>query len=88
MHGIFVDDMKHVPTAKYILDEFLEKYFRDFEITGGHHGHHLMKNFIGLDTEQSRRKISLHVDAYIQETLDIYIANEDEQAEDYTDAAG
>ena len=40
MHGIFVDDVKHVSTAKYLLDEFLdsnlEKYSRDFEITGGH----------------------------------------------------
>ena len=26
MHEIFVDDMKHAPTAKYLLDEFLEKY--------------------------------------------------------------
>ena len=41
MHGIFVDDMKHVPTAKYLLDEFLEKYSRDFEITGGLH-HNIM----------------------------------------------
>ena len=69
MHGIFVDDMKHVPTAKYLLDEFLEKYSREFEITGGHH---LMESFIGLDVEQSRSKISLHLDSYIQETLDIY----------------
>ena len=38
MHEIFVDEMKHVPTAKYLLDEFLEKFSRDFEITGGHHG--------------------------------------------------
>ena len=67
MHGIFVDDMKHVPTAKYLLDEFLGKHSRDFEITGGHH---LMESFIGLDVEQSRSKISLHLDAYIQETLD------------------
>ena len=46
MQLIFVDDMKHVPTAKYLLGEFLEKYSRDFEITGGHH---LMESFIGLD---------------------------------------
>ena len=26
MHGIFVADMKHVQTAKYLLDEFLEKF--------------------------------------------------------------
>ena len=44
----------------------------DFEITGGHH---LMKSFIGLDVEKSRRKISLHLDAYIQETLAIYKAH-------------
>ena len=36
MHGIFVDDMKHLQTAKYLLDEFLEKYSRDFEIPEGH----------------------------------------------------
>ena len=49
MHVIFFDDVKHVPTAKYLLNEFLEKYSPDFEITGGHH---LMESFIGLDTEQ------------------------------------
>ena len=60
MHRIFVDDMKYVPTAKYLslLDEFLEKYSRDFKITGGHH---LMESFLGLDVEQSRSKISLHL---------------------------
>ena len=40
MHGIFVEDMKHIPTAKYLLEEFLEKYSWDFEITGGHHSGH------------------------------------------------
>ena len=34
MHGIFVDDMKHVPTAKYLLGEFLEKYSRNSDIPG------------------------------------------------------
>ena len=69
IHGIFVDDMKHVPTAKYLLDEFLEKYTRDFEITGGHQ---LMESFIGLEVEQSDSKISLHLDSYIQETIGVY----------------
>ena len=31
-----------------------------------------MESFIWLDVEQSQSKISLHLDAYIQETLDIY----------------
>ena len=34
-----------------------------------------MKSLIGLDVEESQSKISLHVDAYIQETLDIYKAH-------------
>ena len=55
-----------------LLDEFLEKYSRDFEIT---EGHHRLKSFIGLDVEQSRSKISLHLDAYNQENLDIYTAH-------------
>ena len=37
IHWIFVYDMKHVLTAKYLFDEFLERYSRDFKITGGHH---------------------------------------------------
>ena len=70
MHWIFVDDMEHIPTAKYLLDEFLEKYSRDFEITGRHH---LMESLIqvGLDVKQSKIKISLHLGAYIRQTLDI-----------------
>ena len=63
MHWIFVDYMKHVPTAKYFLDEFFGKYSRDFKITGGHH---LVESFIGLDVEQSKSKISLHLDMYIR----------------------
>ena len=52
MHGIFVGNMKHAPTAKnYLLDEFFEKYFQDFEISGGHH---LTEKFKGLNTEQSK----------------------------------
>ena len=71
LHEIYIDDMSPVPTAKYLLDEFLEKHSRDFEITEGHHH---MESFIGLDVEQSWSKISLHL-AYIQETLDIYKAH-------------
>ena len=62
MHRIFVDDIKHVPTATYLLDEFLKNFSRDFEITAGHH---LMESFIVLDVEQSRMsqgKISLLLD--------------------------
>ena len=40
-----------------------------------------MESFIGLDVEQSRSKISLHLNSYIQETLDIYEEHPDDQAE-------
>ena len=71
MHGIFVDDMKHISTAKYLLDEFLEKYSGDLEITGEHHRMD-MESFFGLDVEQWKSKISLHLDAYIRKMLGIY----------------
>ena len=37
IHCIFLDDMKHVPTSQSLLDEFVDKYSRDFEITCGKH---------------------------------------------------
>ena len=69
IHGLFVDDIKHVPTSQALLDEFLEKYSRDFEVTGGKQ---LMTSFIGLQVEQTKSKISLHLDHYVQETLEEY----------------
>ena len=38
-------------------------------------GHHLTESFIRLDVEQLKSKISLHLDACIRETLDIYQAH-------------
>ena len=37
IQGIYVDDMKDVPTSQSLLDEFVDKYSRDFEITCGKH---------------------------------------------------
>ena len=34
IHCLFVDDMMHVPTCDKLLDEFLQLYQKDFEITG------------------------------------------------------
>ena len=50
MHGIFLEGMKHIPTAKYLLDEVLENYSQNFEVTGGHH---LVESFVGLDVTNS-----------------------------------
>ena len=68
IHGLFVDDMMHVPTRDKLRDEFLELYQRDFEITGDG----LMETFLGMEVEQPGKVIRLHLDTYIQEVLAEY----------------
>ena len=68
IHGLFVDDMMHVPTCDELKDEFMEKYKKDFDITGGG----LMETFLGMEVEQSGGVIKLHLDNYIQEVLSEY----------------
>ena len=68
IHGLFVDDMMHVPTCDALKQEFMENYTKDFQITGGC----LMETFLGMQVEQSKGKIRLHLDNYIRETLDEY----------------
>jgi hypothetical protein len=58
IHGLFVDDIMAAPTKKTLMDEFIEKYSKDFEITGGR----LMEKFIGLSVEQDASAIALHLD--------------------------
>ena len=70
IHSLFVDDMMHVPTCERLKQEFLEKYTKDFEITGGG----LMETFLGMQVEQSKKAIRLHLDNYIWELLDEYKA--------------
>jgi hypothetical protein len=70
IHGLFVDDMMHIPTCERLKTEFLEKYTKDFDITGGG----LMETFLGMQVEQSKKAISLHLDNYIRELLDEYKA--------------
>jgi hypothetical protein len=59
IHGLFVDDMMHVPTCERLKKEFMDKYSKDFDITGGG----LMETFRGM-----------HLDNYIRELLDGYKA--------------
>ena len=71
IHGLFVDDMMHIPTCDKLKQEFLAKYSKDFDITGGG----LMETFLGMQVEQSEDEIRLHLDNYIRETLDDYKAH-------------
>jgi hypothetical protein len=68
IHGLFVDDMMHVPPCDKLRDEFLTLYQKDFEITGGG----LMETFLGMEVEQPGKVIKLHLDGYIQEVLTEY----------------
>ena len=65
INGLFVDDMMHTTTSTKLQDEFLRKYSKDFNITGGG----LMKTFLGLEVEQDNKTIKLHLDHYVQEML-------------------
>ncbi len=60
IHGLFVDDLKHVPSCDRFRDEFLELYKKDFEITGGG----LMETFLGMEVDKPNKVIRLHLDSY------------------------
>jgi hypothetical protein len=66
IHSLFVDAMMHVPTCDRLWKEFLDKYTKDFDITGGD----LIETFLGVLVEQSKKAVRLHLDDYIKELLD------------------
>jgi hypothetical protein len=66
IHGVFVDDLKTIPTSKKLKDEFERLYSTDFEYTGGN----LMTSFLGLEVEQLETGIHLHLDTYVQELIE------------------
>jgi hypothetical protein len=68
IYGLFVDDIKSVPTKNALLDEFIAMYSKEVEITEGQ----LMTSFLGLSVEQDNHCISLHLDQYITETIEEY----------------
>jgi hypothetical protein len=52
------------------MDEFMAKYSRDFEITGGE----VMSTFLGLQVDHANEEIPMHMDNYVQGILDEYKA--------------
>ncbi len=53
IHCLFVEDMIHTTTSNKLKDEFLRKYSKDFNITGGG----LMKTFLGMEVKQDNKTI-------------------------------
>ena len=70
MHGLFVDDIAHASTCPKLKKQILQEYKKDFDITE----EYIMSTFLGMEVEQSKDLIKLHLDTYIQETLDEYIS--------------
>ena len=68
MHGLYVDDMIHASTSEALKQQFIKEYTRDFEITL----EETMTSFLGLEIEQGPQGIDVHLDTYIQETIDDY----------------
>ena len=68
IHAIFVDDLKSITANKRLMDEFLELYGKDFDITGGEP----METFIGLQFIQSDTSIRINLDYYIEAVLEEY----------------
>ncbi len=70
MHGMFVDDMAHPSTFQKMIKKFMKEYSKDFEYTGGD----FMASFWGLEVEQDKGQIRLHLDTYVNEMLEEYKA--------------
>ncbi len=48
VHCLFLDDMMHIPMCDVLKQEFMKKYTKDFDITGGG----LMETYLGMQVEQ------------------------------------
>ncbi len=56
---------RHTSTSQALMDEFMEAYSRDFEITGGE----AMSTFLGLQVDHVNSEIHMHMDYYVVTVL-------------------
>ena len=68
IHGLFVDDMQHTSTSQALMDEFMDAFSRDLEITGGE----VMNTFLGLQVDHVNSEIHMHMDHYVESVLKEY----------------
>ena len=66
MHGLFVDDMAQNSTYEKVKKQSLQEYIRDFDITE----EDIMPTFLGMEVEQTKDSIKIHLDTCSQETID------------------
>ncbi len=63
-----VDDMAHASTSQKMIKKFMKEYSKDFVYTGGD----FMTSFLGLEVEQDKGQIRMHLDTYVNEMLEDY----------------
>jgi hypothetical protein len=71
MDELLVDDMTHASTSQKRIKRFMNEYSKDFEYARGD----FMTSFLGLEVEQDKGQIQLHLDIYVNEMLEDYKAN-------------
>ncbi len=62
--------MVHASTSEKLKQDFITEYKGDFQITCDN----LMTSFLGMEVEQDKNSIRLHLENYIQDTLSEYKA--------------
>ncbi len=70
MHGQFVDDMAQVSTSPKMIKTFMKEYLKYFEYTRDD----FMTSVLGLEVEQDKGQLRLHLDTYVNKMLDEYKA--------------
>jgi hypothetical protein len=70
MHGLFVDEMAHASISQKRIKKFIKEYSKDFKYTRGD----FMTTFLGLEVEQDKGQIRLHLNTYVNELLEDYKA--------------
>ena len=61
-----MDDVIHASAS----DQFIREYQADFDITL----EDVMSSFLGIEIEHNKKNLTIHLDTYIQETLEVYKA--------------
>ncbi len=69
MHGLFVDEMAHSSTSQKMNKKFMKEYSKDFE----YNGVDFMTSFLGLEVEQDKGQIRLHLNTHVNDLLEEYI---------------
>jgi hypothetical protein len=69
VHCLFVDDIMHIYSCDAIMEEFMQLYPKDFEITGGK----LMETILGMKVKETPHSIKIHLVTMYRESWDSWL---------------